>query len=233
MIVLCGVDEFPSGPWTKELASSFADSIGAELRVVEGGPAAHHVSKLEDSPGGVLLFGHAPPKSVAKALRKSPAPVVVAPAGVSDWEWDEVALIARDPVASEEAAATAGALAGSLGAPMRMVVAEPAKGSTGWQTYDVLRRLTEAAAAAGGPELRVDEPELRERLQAPDAREAVAGRASLIVSAADPAPSWFDVLRPSFVAELVHESQELVLVVPPGTTPAARTAASEETAARA
>ena len=69
MIVICGVDEFPSGPWTHTLAAHFADRLGADLRIVDGGPAAHHVAAVDDPSGGVLLFGHGPPRGVAAALR--------------------------------------------------------------------------------------------------------------------------------------------------------------------
>src|SRR3954468_9197507 len=54
MIVSCGVDEFPSGPWTEQLASRFADRMGAEL-VVANGSAAQHVAAVEPGGEGVLV----------------------------------------------------------------------------------------------------------------------------------------------------------------------------------
>src|SRR4051812_27777958 len=104
MIILCGVDEFPSGPWTEQLASRFADRIGAEL-VVANGSAAAHVAAAEAGGEGVLVFGHAPPRGVPATLREAPCPVVVAPAGASAPDWDEVVLGVHGPHCSEEAAA--------------------------------------------------------------------------------------------------------------------------------
>jgi len=130
MIVLCGVDEFPAGPWTKDLASDFAGRIGAELVVVDGGAVRDHAPAIGDADDGVLLFGHAPPNRVAATLRASPCPVVVAPGGVSARDWRDVVLASHGDAASEDAAATAGALAARLGAPLRRVVAPPPGRST-------------------------------------------------------------------------------------------------------
>ena len=102
--MLCGVDEFPAGPWTQTLAARFADRLGGELRLVAGGPAAHHVAAVQDTADGVLLFGHAPPRDVAAVLRASPCPVVVAPPGIPAREWDEVVLGPRGDSCTEQAA---------------------------------------------------------------------------------------------------------------------------------
>src|SRR3954468_7255522 len=136
MIVSCGVDEFPSGPWTEQLASRFADRMGAEL-VVANGSAAEHVAAVEPGGEGVLVFGHAPPRGVAATLRDAPCPVVVAPAGVSAADWDEVILGVHGSHGCEEAAAVAGVLAARLGAALRVVVVRPERRWNGRQLDDV------------------------------------------------------------------------------------------------
>ena len=215
MIVLCGVDEFPSGPWTENLASCFADRVGAELHIVDGGSAHDHVAAVEGMPEGVLLFGHAPPRAVTATLREAPCPVVVAPAGVSAGNWRQVVLGCRRGSCSEEAAATAGLLAARLDALLRVVVLQPESGSTGWQTSDGMRRLTRAAAVPAGPDLPVIEPEARSGPPAATLLEAAEEHdGSLIVLGADPRPSWVGALRPSFTAQVVHGSREPVVVVP-------------------
>jgi hypothetical protein len=190
MIVLCGVDEFPSGPWTKDLAAHFAARIGADLVVVDGGSIRDHAAVIADAVDGVMLFGHVPPSRVAATLRASPCPVVIAPGGVSARDWREVVLASHGDAAAQDAAVTAGFLAARLGAPLRVVVASEVPEGP---------RVDAVLHAAGGRE------------------------PSLVVVAADPRPRWFDILRPSFTAELLHGSRDLVVVVPPaaGAVPSA------------
>src|SRR4051794_31084941 len=125
MIVICGVDEFPSGPWTQELAARFADRMGAELRIVDGGPAADHVAATEETDDGVVLFGHAPPRGAAGVLRPAPCPVAMPPVGVSPGHWDEVLLGVHGNGRSEDAAATAGVLAARLRTELRTFAVPP------------------------------------------------------------------------------------------------------------
>ena len=233
MFLLYGVDEFPSGAWTENLAARFADRIGAEPLRVDGGSAADHVPLL-DVPEDVLLFGHAPSRGVARTLRGSPSPVVIAPPGVSAGDWDEVVLGSDGDTCTAEAAATAGVLAARLGAVLRIVVVGPERAPNGWQIYDVMRRLTEAAQTAGGPDLPVIEPEVRRGRPAEELLRAVwEGDASLLVLAADERVSWFDVLRPSFTAEVLHESRDLVVVVTSGSGEVSRAVAARDAVTRA
>jgi hypothetical protein len=215
MIVLYGVDEFPSGAWTEQLAARFADRIGAEPLRVNGGSAADHVP-LMDAPDNVLLFGHAPSRGAAKTLRGSPSPVVVAPAGVSAGDWGEVVLGSDGDTCTEEAAATAGVLAARLGVALRIVVIEPESVADGKKFEDVARRLAGAAQGTDGRDLPVIEAEVRAGQPAQELlRAAWEHDSSLVVVAADAKPSWFDVLRPSFTAELLHDIRDLAVVVPP------------------
>jgi hypothetical protein len=232
MIVLYGVDEFPSGAWTEQLAARFADRIGAEPLRVDGGSAADQISLL-DAPDDVLLFGHAPSRGVAKTLRGSPSPVVVAPPGVSAGDWGEVVLGSDGDACTAEAAATAGILAARLGVVLRIVVIEPEGGADDEKIDAVVRRLAQAAEAAGGPDLPAIEAEIREGLPAEELLRATWEHdSSLLVVAADAKPSWFDVLRPSFTAEVLHEIRDLVVVVPPGSVNLTRHFAAAESVTR-
>jgi hypothetical protein len=141
--------------------------------------------------------------------------VVVAPPGIAAGEWDEVVLGPRADAFTEKAAATAGLLAARLGGLLRIVVVQPERRSTGWRVYDGIRRLTGAAETAGGQDVSAVESEVRAGRATEQLLSAVRERdRSVVVVAADPPPRWFDVLRPAFTAELLHDCRELVVVVP-------------------
>ena len=76
------------------------------------------------------------------------------------------------------------------------------------------RRVTRAANAAGGRDLRIG----IERRQGPPTEEVLRTASdpggSLVVVAADPPPRWLDVFRPALTSPLIHHSRDLVVVTP-------------------
>ena len=109
---------------------------------------------------------------------------------------------------------------------------QPERRSTGWKLYDAIRRYTRAAESAAGPEVLIV-AEVREGRSAQELLGAPGeGYGSVVVVAADPRPSWFDSLRPSFTTQVVHGSGELVIVVPPREHAAERPAGHARTHGR-
>ena len=208
MIILHGHPDFPSGTKTATLAEDFARRLAADAA-----PAGAAAPGSED----VLLFGHSPPRRMSAVLRSAPHPVVVAPAGARVRPWDQVVLGCFDDDRTTGAAATAGRLAARLGGRLRVVALDSEKPpASGWRIYDATRRAAEAAAAVTGAALEID---VEVRLGPPV--EALLGAAepdgsSVLVVAADPAPSWFDMLKPPFTSRLLRWSESLVVVVPDG-----------------
>jgi K+-sensing histidine kinase KdpD len=217
MIILCGVEGFPAGPWTAELALRFAERIGADLHVLYGDPAEHHVSAAAQADEETLIFGQAPRRSLAATLRAAPCPVVVAPAGNARQDWHEVILGCLAGRDSNAAAATAGALAARLDVPLRIVAVQSELTPKHWQPREELLELHTTATLAADPGL-VTRAELRHGQPAATLRAAAAELGGgLLVIAADPRATWFN-LRPWVTTELVHGSHDTIVIVPPAST---------------
>jgi hypothetical protein len=228
MIVFCGVEGFAAGPWTADLASRFAERVGADLRLMDADPAQQHVRAAYQAGEEPLIFGHAPTRNVAATLRAAPCPVVVAPGGVAREDWGEVILGCLAARNSEAAAETAGALAARLNLPLRLVAVQERLTPKQWQPQDELRKLHSAATHAADSYLST-RADLRHGQPAATLRAAAAERGGLVVVAADPRATWFN-LRPWVTTELIHGSRDMIVVVPPSSPGRSKIGRSRATA---
>jgi hypothetical protein len=213
MIVICGVREFPSGPWTRQLASDFADRVDADLVLVDGQPVSELAQVASDGEV-MLIFGHAPERRIAATLRDAPCPVVIAPGGTTPRDWGEVIIGVPGDRPSEEAGSVAGELARRAAAPLRVIVAEQETRTT-WEISDELRRVTDAAAQTGGPDVEVQLELGRGRAAEVMATPQRQGDGRLVVLAADPRPRGLGRLRRALIPEILHLAGDLVVAVPP------------------
>ena len=219
--------------WRTVMARDVTEAVTSDLAqisderrkvwVTSGIPAEELVRIGREIVCDLIIVGHSRRRPFAGALvdathgrllRTTEVPVMVVPPG-ADPSFDGPVMLACD-VSTEPlpVAATAGRLAAALGAPLTVVNVKPRR-TSGWRTYDVMRRHRDAAMVAGGRRLSIDYHERHGR----PGEELAAAAAELDATAAVVAPREGSLrrrlFRRSVTKELTRRSHRPVVVVPP------------------